>query len=259
MLIFNFHHVEPDPATPEPRHVERKHITITPEGLRRFIRTLRALGMQPASLREVLAEGGERLLSDKTVLLTFDDGFENFLLHAAPVLEAEQCPGTVFVLAGKFSGTNDWDQGDREPARRDPLMSLAQMQDLSRYKMVTVGSHGMEHRDLTKLNAQELDRELNESYEILSRELSELFVPVLAYPYGYYSQTVLQAMEKTRYRYAVTTGKGDWTPASPRFEVPRYSIYYRDGNQLVFLAKLLRNGLLFSAPRFKALSVAGVS
>ena len=59
MLIFNFHHVEK-----EIRHPERKHITISPQGLSRFIRTLRLMGLRIVSMQEVL----ERKTLPKTAL-----------------------------------------------------------------------------------------------------------------------------------------------------------------------------------------------
>ena len=118
MLIFNFHHVETHIF-----HPERKHITMSPEGLSRFIRTLRLLGMSIVSVRDVLNSpdpAGPQ--SNRQVLLTFDDGYVNNLTEALPVLEQEHCPATVFVLPGRFSGTNEWDQGKLPESRRDPLM-----------------------------------------------------------------------------------------------------------------------------------------
>ncbi len=241
MLVFNFHHVETTI-----RHPDRKHITITPEGLRQFIRTLRAVGMEIVSMRDVLDMENPGQDSRRQVLITFDDGYVNNFEEAAPVLEAERCPATIFVLPGRFSGTNEWDQGHLPEAERDPLMSLAQMQSLMKSDYITFGSHGMLHRDLTQLADAELDWEIHESYRILSESLGEVFLPVFAYPWGYYSDPVLQAMERSPYRYAFAVKTAQWQADASRFEIPRYSAYYRDGNPVIFLAKLCRHKLLFA-------------
>lgn len=240
MLIFNFHHVEPDP-----RHADRKHITITPDGLRHFIRSLRALGKEPVALRQVLAEGGPAPGQNGRVLLTFDDGYANFYQYALPVLEAERCPATVFVLPGKLAGRNDWDQGHLPKAMRDPLMSREQIEAVAQSDWVDVGSHGLHHQDYSALDEAALKAEIEGSHAKLSEMLGSRFVPVLAYPWGRHSETARSVLAASRYHYAFTTEKGRWTADSPPFAVPRYSVYYRDGNPLVFIAKLCRNGLLF--------------
>jgi peptidoglycan/xylan/chitin deacetylase (PgdA/CDA1 family) len=240
MLIFNFHHVEKDIL-----HPDRKHITITPEGLRRFIRTLRAVGMEIVSMRDILQKPDPAAGSNRQVLLTFDDGYVNNAEYAVPVLESERCPATIFVLPGRFSGTNAWDQGHLPEAERDQVMSVEQMQALCQSKYVTFGSHGMLHQDLTTLNADELQFELHESHRILTETLGDAYLPVFAYPWGHYSPDVVAAMEATPYRYAFTVETAPWQSGQPRFQIPRYSAYYRDGNPFIFLAKLCRHGVLF--------------
>jgi peptidoglycan/xylan/chitin deacetylase (PgdA/CDA1 family) len=239
MLIFNLHHVEP-----RIRHASRKHITLTTDGLRRLIRTLRGIGLDIISLREALDQPHGGKPGAQKAILTFDDGYENNFLHAAPILEEERCPATIFVLPGRFGGANEWDQGDWPEAERDRLMSLEQMKALASSPYITFGSHGMRHRHLPELNESELRFELEESHAILSSELGTAYLPVLAYPWGETSETVLRAMAHSPYRAAFTVKTAPWRPETARFTIPRYSIYHRDGNPLILLAKLLRHGLL---------------
>ncbi len=241
MLIFNFHHVEK-----EIRHPDRKHITITPEGLRRFIRTLRAVGLEIVSMRDILQQADPAANSARQVLLTFDDGYVNNLEQAVPVLEAERCPATIFVLPGRFAGTNAWDQGNLPEAQRDQLMSLEQMQQLGRASAyVTFGSHGLLHQNLTTLDDAELHREIHDSHRILSETLGTAYLPVFAYPWGSHDDRVVAAMENSPYQYAFTVETAQWQSGAHRFRVPRYSAYYRDGNPIIFLAKLARHKVLF--------------
>src|SRR5712692_9020835 len=52
---------------------------------------------------------GEVALAERAVVLTFDDGFDNFARVAFPELQARGWTATVFLPAGKVGGTNDWD------------------------------------------------------------------------------------------------------------------------------------------------------
>lgn len=236
MLIFNFHHVEPEPA-----HEDRRHITISPLGLSRCIRILRMFGLEIVSIRDVLRNGPG---DDRQVLLTFDDGYVNNLQHALPVLEAEQCPATVFVLPGRFGGTNDWDQGRLPRERRDRLMTAEEMRAMAESGYVTFGSHGLSHCLFASMHPEHLRHEIIDSHHVLSKTLGSAYVPVLAYPWGNFSQEVLEMMADSPYHYAFTTEKGSWTAQSGPHSVPRYSAYWRDGHPLVFFLKLLRNGVV---------------
>ena len=62
-----------------------------------------------APLHEIvgaLSEG--RALPERTVVLTFDDGFRDFFTAAAPVLHRLQLPAIVFLPSGYCGKTNGW-------------------------------------------------------------------------------------------------------------------------------------------------------
>jgi len=249
MLIFNLHHIEPRSNTAA--FQSRRHITITPNGLRRFIKTLRLAGLEIISLRQALEDGlddpnaAPRKETARQVILTIDDGYVNNLKYAAPVLQSENAPATIFVLPGRFGGSNEWDQGNWPEENRDPLMTLEQMQELvKQYPCITYSSHGLRHVHMDQISSEALHKELHESHQILSDNLGETYLPTLAYPWGDYSQDVLKAMETSPYRCAFTVVTAPWEAGTPRFEIPRYSVFYRDGNPIITLAKLMRHGIL---------------
>ncbi len=238
MYVFNFHCVEPELTRPR-----RKNITITTQGLRRFIQVLRWIGLEPVSITDVIIAGGAEHLPASAALLTFDDGYENFYRHAAPVLLEMNCPATVFVLPGRFGGTNEWDFADLPEHRRDRLMTLAQMRELGETGLVTLGSHGLYHRHLPHITEEELESELHLSHQILSREIPEGYVPVFAYPWGEYSDSVLVRMMSSPYLYAFTTQKGPWFGSENPYAIRRYPTCFEDANPMFLLARLMRNGI----------------
>lgn len=242
MLVFNFHHCEQ-----EVRHPERRHITISPRGLQRTIQTLRFLGFEIVALQDVLKQGAELIDRPKTVVFTFDDGYVNNMTEALAVLEAESCPATIFALPGLYGGTNQWDQGHLPPEQRDQLMTRYQLECMISSEYITLGSHGLTHQDFTKLSDAALHDELMHSYEILKEDFGPEFLPVIAYPWGYYGQREIEALKATPYQYAFTVNTKMWESTDPAFEIPRFSAYYRDGNPLIFTAKLLRHRVLTGA------------
>jgi len=51
---------------------------------------------------------GERELAERSVVVTFDDGFDDSATAAFPELQARGWTVTVFLPAGKVGDTSDW-------------------------------------------------------------------------------------------------------------------------------------------------------
>jgi len=242
VLVLTFHHVEPLPTDPDKQAVyhSRKGITVTPEGLRCIIRTLRFWGYQTVSLKDVMMAGGPEHLPVNTVLLTFDDGYVNNLTYGLPVLTEERCPAVIFVLAGRPGGTNDWDQGDLPETQRDRLLTEDQLKTLAESPWITYGSHGLYHRPMDRIEASALAEEIHQSYEILSARYPEAFLPVMAYPWGAHDASVVAAMAQSPYALGFTVKKALWQNRQQPYQIPRYSVYFKDSNPLLLSAKLWR-------------------
>ena len=154
-------------------------------------------------LRAVQSNGR---LPEKSVVLTFDDGFRNFLTSAAPRLTARNMPVSLFVITERIrsqstSNTTDWSEPDDETYLSWEEVKLLQKQG------VEFGSHTRTHRKLAKLSPAEAREELCGSLETLARHLSQDRFP-LAYPYGSYSETVINASRELGYKCALTTDAG---------------------------------------------------
>ncbi len=116
-------------------------------------------------------------LSGKAFVLTFDDGYENFLTEAFPVLARYQFTATVF-LATNLVGSPRLEEGEPE----SPLLTWEQIITL-RKAGITFGSHTCNHPRLLTLSKEEIWSELSASREKLKARLGEP-IQYLAYPYG---------------------------------------------------------------------------
>jgi len=82
---------------------------------------LLARDYHPISLAELVDGLKHRRVRDRSVVVTFDDGYADNLLEAAPILEKHGVPATVFVCSGYLGGTREfwWDELERVLLRPD--------------------------------------------------------------------------------------------------------------------------------------------
>jgi peptidoglycan/xylan/chitin deacetylase (PgdA/CDA1 family) len=139
-------------------------------------------GYRSAALGELLeAPSAQR----RRAVLTFDDGYRGVFERALPALLARGFSATVFVVADRIGGVNDWD--GETPG--EPLLSADEIRALHAAG-VEIGSHGATHRALTRLSDGELSRELVGSRDTLERIVG---APVMCfcYPFGDFDDRVV--------------------------------------------------------------------
>ena len=172
---------------------------ISPE---RFERQLEWLSRwrRVVPLDETLSASPRRNL----IAITFDDGYQDNLTVALPLLEKFQLPMTLFVTAG-FVG-------------RDGYLSAAEVKEISKHPLVTVGAHGLWHRHFNLLTTDEARFELSESRRLLG-EMTGKPVDLLAWPYGECNEELERLSSECGYRASWSVWKGTNSTHS-RWRVP---------------------------------------
>ena len=161
---------------------------------------------------------------DKSVMLTFDDGYEDFYLNAFPVLKKYGFTACVFIITGYIGKKSNWDYNWGRFKKRH--LSWEQILNLSQAGF-EIGSHTVNHPDLTKITRRYLNFELQASKETLEDKLGRK-VNFLSYPFGRYSQLVRDETERAGYKGAFTLG-GNLAPRSwVAFSIPRMGVYLLD-------------------------------
>jgi peptidoglycan/xylan/chitin deacetylase (PgdA/CDA1 family) len=158
-------------------------------------------------------------LPGKPVILTFDDGYRDFLTAAMPVLRAHGFSATVFLVAELIGGTADWDLGYGEPA---PLVSWEDVRALQEAG-IEFGCHSSVHRPMTGMRLSELAEDTVRARAILEEGLATS-VKTLAYPYGAENEFVRRVLEDLGFQAAVScvpgiSRLGDNPLRLPRIEV----------------------------------------
>jgi len=217
-VVLGYHAVDDLPGDPFEEYA------VSAEKLAAQLSHFQGRGWQFIDLGTLLrALRGEEKLPPKAMLITFDDAYADLLARGLPVLEERGVAAVVFAVAGSVGGINEW---RREGARELPLLDAEGLKRLSE-RGIEVGSHCLTHRQLPKVPAEELERELSGSAE----KLESLGLPrprALAYPHGEWSNGVAAAVFRAGYEAAFTVDPGRATRAGNRFALPRIEVLASD-------------------------------
>ena len=157
-------------------------------------------------LRDYLAE--RRVLPDRPVVLTFDDGYEDFYTTAFPILQAHHFRAVSYVVSG-FIG-------------RSRYLTAQQIRTLDA-NGVEIGAHTVDHVDLTRSTPGGLAFQVAGSKATLETLLGH---PVLdfCYPSGKFDDRVVAEVEAAGFESATTTQPGSLHSAADRFSWSRVRV-----------------------------------
>ena len=178
---------------------------------------------------------GEKL-PERTVALTFDDGYKDNYTVAYPILKQYKFPATLFIYPYYVSNGGaaiKWEM--LEAMKADPLISIE--------------SHSYTHPNLAKVSRRgdaALRHEIVDPKTKLEQKLA-IKVNTLAYPYGVYNDKVVAATKAAGYRSAFSIGDEPITYAGDKttdmWTIPR--IMVNRGDSLALWASRL------NAPKMK--------
>lgn len=185
----------------------------------------------------ILAKREHRRLPDYSVVLTFDDGFQDFFTVVAPHLISRQLPATVFVITDRTHG---------RLFEGKFYLSWAQIQTLSA-RGIQVGSHTCSHVRLPDLPFEELRRELADARTAILDHVNQEDVP-LSYPYGESSEAVSKLVHSLGHSCGITGTLGPNRPDGDPFLLNRTTIA-SDDDLGTFAARV--SGLTWWANRLR--------
>ncbi|MHC4883941.1 MAG: polysaccharide deacetylase family protein [Planctomycetota bacterium] len=208
--ILMYHQVVPSRQLPGDTH-----LYLTPERLQEQVHGIRRAGFELVTLDEGwrrVREGGS---GKRFACLTFDDLYHHFYEHAWPVLKDLDAPATAFAIGRSIGGDpaqNIDDLGLRS-VTSDQLQELAE-------GGVEIGSHTMNHAELTTLPTHAVREELTQSKALLE-EILQRSVTSFCYPRGRYSPRILECVKEAGYDAACSTLRGTLQSAEDQFCLKR--------------------------------------
>lgn len=216
--ILLYHYVSRNENT---KDTVRTGLSTPPEVFDAQLALLSQHGFTTISMDELAAAFyGTAVLPKKPIILTFDDGYEDFYTNAAPLLKKYNMKGMSFIPTGLMGGGN--------------YMTWREIEELSRTPNVVFGAHSVHHYVLPKMADDVLKSEVLESKEVLERHVG---YPVnwFCYPYGSFDGRVVNAVKKAGFIGSIATLTGVWQYQSRFFYIPRLRTGIRTGEEFLSL------------------------
>ena len=186
----------------DPKSEDEASYYLSSKRFHRLLEIMRSEHHESADARKL--EYSDAKWGSRELVLTFDDGYEDFYTEVFPLIAQYELKPLVFLVADRIGDSNRWDQ--ERGLRRRRLLNIEQIREMQRFG-VRFGSHTLTHPSLPALNATELRREVAESKlrleDLLGRE-----VTAFAYPYGHANRRIRSAVIEAGYKVAFTTAGG---------------------------------------------------
>lgn len=169
-----------------------------------------------------------------SVVLTFDDGFEDLYQHAWPVLRAHRLPFTLY-LASAFMGREMVWEGATATGAAGRGMTWRQVEEVLASGLCTIGNHTHDHVRPERLIPAQLDY----CTTLIAARLG--VTPIhFTYPWGI-PVASLEPELRARFRSASTGLLGRNEPSTDRMRLRRIPVRRSDPDS--FVARKLSGGL----------------
>ncbi len=174
LVILQYHHISD--STP-------KLTSLSPDLFKQHLKYLKDNNFQVLSLDAVIKSlhKGEKF-ADKTVAITFDDGYRSVYQTAFPLLKKYQFPFTIFVHTSPIEH------------QLSQFVSWQNLNEMAKFG-ASIANHTIHHRHLIKKNIHDKKKlrktmimaEIVDSQKVLEQKASNV-LKALAYPYGEFDQ-----------------------------------------------------------------------
>ena len=202
--VLNYHQVEPKDGNP---------LTLWPEQFEAQMEYLAAEGYTTITIDEMMdaLENGTSL-PEKSVIITFDDGYADNYEYAYPILKKYGFKATIFLI---YDFTNTYPN----------YLTWDQVAEMKASGLIHFESHTMTHANLAELTSvDELRHEIADSHDLLSEKLG-YDMHYIAYPGGRVNAEIERITSAAGYRGGFTVHYGLSTPAEGRYQMDRIPIF----------------------------------
>ena len=207
--ILMYHQIDAIPPKVDPHGVRAKHrsLIVSPRAFARQMWLLKTLGYRGVSMGDLMPylRGEKNQTTDgKVVGITFDDGYQNNLIHALPVLQKYGFSSTCYAVSSLAGKTNAWDAADANSGvEAKPLMTAGQIRQWIAGGQ-EIGSHTQHHVNLKQVTDAVAQAEIANSKKSLEA-MTGVACEHFCYPYGQYDARHVAMAKAAGYTSATTT------------------------------------------------------
>ena len=153
-------------------------------------------------------------------ICTFNDGYQNYIDNALPILEKYNLKSIVFLIAKNLI------------IKSSGYIEGASLKDLQKYNNTSIGIHGYSHTDLSALSTKQLSEEL-----VNIRNVCETFnfsTKYFSLPFGRANDNVLSKLGDQGFTEIFTSDYGTKVLSKDRSKIyPRIDIWSYDTDVIV--------------------------
>ena len=214
-------------------------INVTPDTFRQQLVGLQRRGFRFASLGSVLsARTAAAKLRERTVVLTFDDIYDNVFLNALPVLQELRIPATVFISTAFIDSADPFpfDPWAQKYQSQVPVTAWQPITDehlrgMLSCGLIELGAHTHTHQDFRN-DASGFAVDVATGIEILQSEYAVRSM-AFAFPYGsprlgFCDQSLMSVVQDLDLRCGLTTGPHTNPGKSSPFGWGRFHVFEHD-------------------------------
>lgn len=226
--ILTYHQIAEAP----PKGAPYRSLYVSPQSFSRQMAMLALLGYRGLSMDDLQPYlRGE--INGKVVGITFDDGYENNLIHAMPVLQRHGFSSTCYAVSQRLGTTNVWDI--QAGIAQVPLMTELQLRQWIAGGQ-QVGAHTRHHVHLPDMSIETCAQEIALCRHELEESVGSSVVH-FCYPYGDFNAEVVTLVGTAGFASATTTRRGRCQAGESLLLLPRVPVL-RSTSLLVFWLKL---------------------
>lgn len=169
--------------------------------------------------------------------ISFDDAYVSFSKYVLPLLSSLELPVSLFIPTAYVGKSNVWDteKGNSEIK----ILTWKELKELSMEKLITLGSHGVNHHSHSKLNKEQVFEEISNSKNIIKEQIG-VEVNYYSFPFGQIKDIgkySLAHLKNCGYKAALTTNWARKNKIKDTFALNRIEIIGTDDIQ-TFINKL---------------------
>lgn len=213
-------------------------LRVSPEQFEKQVRYLSENGWHFFTMSELIES--KEALPEKSVAITFDDGYQDNYTNALPILKKYDAKATIYLVVDRHN--REWSSKRKQKNNLGELMNEAKLSDeqvreLLDSGLIEIGSHTMTHDNLPQISKEQKHEEIVGAKQHIEK-LFRINCQSFCYPFGLYDQTDLALVESAGYSNATTveTGISNLTKSIP-FLLKRITVSGKD-NFYAFKLKL---------------------
>jgi peptidoglycan/xylan/chitin deacetylase (PgdA/CDA1 family) len=216
-------------------------LSVSPEVLRKQMKYLASNKYKVISLSDLVALlERKQNIPKKTVVLTFDDGFESHYKYVVNILKEFNFPATFYICTGLIGA--EINNSQNLPL---PTATLEEIKEMNKSSLIDIEPHGVNHFELDRLNDEKINEEIKKSKDILEQELNKkcnFFAP----PRGAYNDKVIQIIKNHGFKSSMTIHEGLVSSSDDLYKLKRNTVDSSCDNDAQFAARLGWSIIIFN-------------